>query len=84
MDRREVLADPDRMEDQLMRTLVKASLIFALLTAVGGLAACGSSSTTQVSTATTGQQLTDLKTALDNGVISKSEYDRKRKEILKN
>ncbi len=48
------------------------------------LTACGSSPklSTEVSTSTTGQQLIDLKTALDQGVISQSEYDHKKKEIL--
>jgi starvation-inducible outer membrane lipoprotein len=48
------------------------------------LTACGSSPklNTQVSTSTTGQQLIDLKSALDQGVITQSQYDRKKKEIL--
>jgi hypothetical protein len=46
------------------------------------LTACGSSTTTQVQTSTTGQQLIDLKKAFDEGVITKSEYDRKHREIL--
>ena len=33
--------------------------------------------------AATGQQLMDLKAAYDQGVISKSEYERKRKDILR-
>jgi starvation-inducible outer membrane lipoprotein len=48
------------------------------------LTACGSSPklNTEVSTSTTGQQLIDLKSALDQGVITQSQYDRKKKEIL--
>ena len=65
----------------MTRTLA-AALVLSL--AAAPLAACGSTSTTQVDTATTGQQLIDLKAAYDQGVISKSEYERKRKEILRN
>lgn len=36
-----------------------------------------------LSLAATGQQLIDLKAAYDQGVISKSEYERKRKDILR-
>lgn len=32
---------------------------------------------------TLGQQLTDLKTAYDSGVINKWEYDRERKKLMK-
>ncbi len=34
-------------------------------------------------TTTTGQELLDLKGALDAGVITEKEYERKRKDILK-
>ena len=47
------------------------------------LAACSSTARTEVETTTTGQQLIDLKAAYDQGVISKSEYERKRKDILR-
>lgn len=49
------------------------------------LGACGSSpdQNTVVSSTTTGQQLIDLKAALDQGVITQEEYDRKKKEILR-
>ncbi len=49
------------------------------------LVGCGKgSTTTNVHTTTTGQQLTDLQAALDNGVITQAEFDKKRKQILKN
>jgi len=48
------------------------------------LAACGGGgATTAIQTQTTGQQLIDLKTALDAGVITQREYDTKRREILR-
>lgn len=61
--------------------MIAAALVVGLATS--GLTACGSSTSTAVDATTTGQQLTDLKKALDEGVISKSEYEHKRKEILK-
>ena len=61
-------------------------MIGILLVALTGMSACGSGrskQTTTVTTTTTGQQLTDLKAALDAGAISQAEYDKKRKKILK-
>ena len=50
-----------------------------------GLTACGGGgSTTRVeTTGTQGQQLLDLKKALDQGVITESEYKRTKHKILK-
>jgi hypothetical protein len=66
----------------------KAILIATLLIAAFSVAACGSrsktTSNTSVTTTTTGQQLTDLKAALDAGAITPDEYEKKRKDILKN
>lgn len=48
-----------------------------LVIAMAGLSACGggrSEQNTEVRTTTTGQELTDLKKALDEGAISQSEY----------
>ena len=61
------------------------ALTIALLCSVLAVTACGrpSKSTTNVSTATTGQELDDLKAAFDNGALSEDEYEKKRKEILK-
>lgn len=59
-----------------------------LIVALFSVSACGvgrsSKQTTTVTTITTGQQLTDLKAALDAGAISENDYEKKRKEILKN
>jgi Short C-terminal domain len=69
-------------DKQMKRIGIGSLLIVALL----GLSACGSRSrtTTNVTSVSTGQQLTDLKAALDSGAMTQSEYDKKRKKILKN
>jgi len=60
-----------------------AVAISAVAFAIPWFAACsGGGARTEVNTATTGQQLTDLKKAYDQGVITQSEYERKRREIL--
>ena len=61
----------------------RTALIVALSLSAFGLSSCGSSSQTRVDTTTTGQELTDLKKAYDEGVITKSEYEKKRKEIMR-
>ena len=50
-----------------------------------GVAACGGGGAevkSEVSTTTTGQQLMDLKKALDSGAMTQKEYDQERKKIL--
>ena len=49
-----------------------------------GVAACGGGADikSEISTTTTGQQLMDLKKALDSGAITQQEYEKERKKIL--
>lgn len=50
-----------------------------------GVAACGGGGAdikSEISTTTTGQQLIDLKKALDSGAITQQEYEKERKKIL--
>jgi hypothetical protein len=57
-----------------------------LILATASLSACvgrKAVQSTSVSTTTTGQELTDLQSALDNGLITQQEFDKKRKAILK-
>lgn len=66
----------------MKRLAISSLCVIALL----GVSACGHGrvkTTTNVETTTTGQQLIDLKTALDDGAITEKEYEKKRKEILK-
>ncbi|MCW3474122.1 SHOCT domain-containing protein [Limobrevibacterium gyesilva] len=69
-----------------MSKISLACLALAMLAAVP-LAACGGSGSTsttavQNTTVSKGQQLIDLKKALDTGAISQSEYDAQRQKIL--
>ena len=50
-----------------------------------GVAACGGGGAevkSEVSTTTTGQQLMDLKKALDSGAMTQQEYEKERAKIL--
>jgi hypothetical protein len=66
----------------MYKKLIIASSILVLTM---GLSACGGGSTTTKveTTGTQGQQLLDLKKALDQGVITESEYKRTKSKILK-
>lgn len=66
------------MTRKIMTALVAWPLLFGLAACGGG----GATSATSVSTTTVGQQLIDLKNALDNGAITQSEYERQRRKIL--
>lgn len=66
----------------MTRIIIGSLLVVSLL----GVSACGfrsAKSSSTVNTTTTGQQLTDLKAALDDGAITEAEFEKKRKEILK-
>ncbi|SFT67195.1 SHOCT domain-containing protein [Sedimentitalea nanhaiensis] len=66
-----------------MKRIAIGSLLILSLIAVSACSGGGAKTTNTISTATTGQELTDLKAALDAGAITESEYEKKRKEILK-
>jgi hypothetical protein len=62
-----------------MKRLLFTGLILAAAILPGCIAVGGTSNTPR---ATTGQELIDLKAALDRGAITQTEYDRKKAEIL--
>lgn len=66
----------------MTRTLMTAVLASTLLFGLAGCGGGGATSATAVTTTTVGQQLIDLKTALDNGAITQGEYERQRRKIL--
>ena len=63
----------------MKRTLLACLLLSALATLPSCIAVGGTSNSPQP---TTGQELIDLKTALDHGAITQPEYDQKKAEIL--
>jgi uncharacterized membrane protein len=67
---------------QLSRILVASMLTFTAL----GMAACsggGAKTNIEARSTTTGQELSDLKKAYEQGAISKQEYEKEREKILK-
>jgi len=56
--------------------------VIALMSTLPGCGGGGAKVQEDISTATKGQQLIDLKKALDSGVITQKEYDESRKKIL--
>jgi len=67
-------------------SLSKKALPLALcVSLLSGVAACGGGGAdvrSEITTATVGQQLMDLKKALDSGAITQQEYEKQRKKIL--
>jgi hypothetical protein len=67
-----------------MERIIAGGLAAFLVLMSASLQGCGGGgSKTTVNSTTTGQELTDLKRALDEGVITQKEYDKKRNEILR-
>jgi hypothetical protein len=70
------------MSRSITRTLVLFAACGLLLF---GAAACGGGGAevrSEVTTTTTGQQLIDLKKALDSGAMTQQEYEKERTKIL--
>jgi hypothetical protein len=59
-----------------------AVMAIALILGLTGCGGGGAEMKSEISTTTTGQQLMDLKKALDSGALSKEEYDKEREKIL--
>lgn len=64
----------------------RSAIAVSIMALTLGLSGCGGGgATTKVEArGTQGQQLLDLKEAYDKGVITESEYNRTKNEILKN
>lgn len=62
--------------------VLTTALVFAALAAGCGGGGATSTTQTEVTTVSQGQQLMDLKKALDSGAISQQEYDRMREKII--
>ncbi len=70
------------MATKLPRTLIILALCGFFLVGVAACGGGGAEVKSEVSTTTTGQQLMDLKKALDSGAMTKDEYEKERKKIL--
>ena len=67
------------MKFRLEMLIVIAVLAMSLAGCGGG----GAEVRSEVTTTTVGQQLIDLKNALDSGAMTKSEYEQERRKVLK-
>ena len=63
-----------------IKTILTAALIAASSMSLAGC--FGGDTEVKQTTVSKGQELTDLKKALDSGAISEKEYERLRKEIM--
>jgi hypothetical protein len=70
------------MTTSLPKTLVLFVVCGLLLFGVAACGGGGAEVRSDISTTTTGQQLIDLKKALDAGAITQQEYEKERKKIL--
>jgi hypothetical protein len=66
----------------LPKTLVSLAVCGLLLFGVAACGGGGAEVKSEVSTTTTGQQLMDLKKALDSGAMTQQEYEKERAKIL--
>jgi outer membrane murein-binding lipoprotein Lpp len=66
-----------------VKTLITTCALITATLAVSLLSGCVSSSKTQSSSASVGQQLQDLEQSYKDGIITKKEYERLKKAIIK-
>ena len=66
----------------MQSSFLKLSVLAIGLSLAGGCGGGGSRTELTSTTVSTGQQLIDLKKALDSGAMTQSEYDRKHKDIM--
>jgi len=70
------------MMTSLPKTLVALAVCGLLMLGVAACGGGGAEVKSEVSTTTTGQQLMDLKKALDSGAMTQQEYEKERAKIL--
>lgn len=62
--------------------LIMWILVIAMVPVLSGCGGGGAEVRSEMTSVTTGQQLMDLKKALDIGAMTRDEYDREREKIL--
>ena len=70
------------MATSLTKKLVLLAVCGLLVISLGACGGGGAEVKSEVTTTTTGQQLIDLKKALDAGAMNQQEYEQQRKKIL--
>ncbi len=70
------------MATSLTKKLVLLAVCAFLVISLGACGGGGAEVKSEVTTTTVGQQLIDLKKALDAGAINQQEYEQQRKKIL--
>jgi hypothetical protein len=70
------------MTTSLSKVVVHVAVCGVLLLGIAACSGGGAEVRSEVSTTTVGQQLMDLKKALDTGAITQQEYEKERKKIL--
>ncbi len=70
------------MATSLTKKLVLLAVCGFLVISLGACGGGGAEVKSEVTTTTVGQQLIDLKKALDAGAINQQEYEQQRKKIL--
>ena len=66
----------------MKRRLEMLIVIAVLAMSLAGCGGGGAEVRSEVTTTTVGQQLIDLKNALDSGAMTKSEYEQERRKVL--
>ncbi len=66
-----------------MKLRLEMLIVIAVLAmSIAGCGGGGAEVRSEVTTTTVGQQLIDLKNALDSGAMTKSEYEQERRKVL--
>lgn len=66
-----------------MKHFIRLTLLAAILASPVAFSGCSSSKTTNSTSATVGQQLIDLDRAHKDGLITKDQYEKMKKEIIR-
>ena len=71
------------MNKLMIQRAIACAVAGITMLAVTAAIGCGRSTKVEARTTTLGQELTDLETARNKGLLTEEEYNRKRQEIMK-